>query len=139
MLLEMLPIKPMLAVSGKPFSSSGWIFEPKIDGTRCIAQISNGAVVLQNRRLVDITYRYPELARALSSESDCVLDGEIAVFSNGLPDFSALAMREHQLQKARIDYLSKAELASYIVFDILCVDGKSIMDKPLLEEKYFEG
>jgi ATP-dependent DNA ligase len=50
MLLEMLPIKPMLAVSGKPFSSSDWIFEPKIDGTRCIAQISNDAVVLHNRR-----------------------------------------------------------------------------------------
>jgi bifunctional non-homologous end joining protein LigD/DNA ligase-1 len=70
MLLEMFPIKPtMLAVSGKPFFSSGCIFEPKIYGTRCIAQISSGAMVLQNRRLVDITYRYPELTRDLSNES----------------------------------------------------------------------
>ena len=47
----MIPIKPMLAVPGKIFSSRDWIFEPKIDGTRCIAHISNGTVELQNRRL----------------------------------------------------------------------------------------
>jgi hypothetical protein len=35
----MIPIKPMLAVSGEIFSRKGWIFEPKIDGTRCIAYI----------------------------------------------------------------------------------------------------
>jgi ATP-dependent DNA ligase len=29
----------------------------------------------------------------------------------------------------------KAELASYIVFDIPCIDGKSIMDKPLSDRK----
>jgi bifunctional non-homologous end joining protein LigD len=44
-------------------------------------------------------------------------------------------MSEHQLQKTRIDYLSKAELSSYIVFDILCANGKSIMGKPLSERK----
>jgi hypothetical protein len=30
----MISIKPMLAVSGEIFSGKGWIFEPKIDGTR---------------------------------------------------------------------------------------------------------
>jgi len=35
-----------------------------------MAQISSGAMVLQNRRLVDITYRYPELTRDMSNESD---------------------------------------------------------------------
>lgn len=63
------------------------------------------------------------------------MDGDISVFSNVLPDFSALAMREHLLQKTRIDYLSKAELASYIVFDIPYIDGKSIMDRPLSDRK----
>jgi hypothetical protein len=38
----MIPIKPMLAVSGKIFSGKGWIFEPKIDGTRYIAYIRMG-------------------------------------------------------------------------------------------------
>jgi hypothetical protein len=34
MLRFMISIKPMLAVSGEIFSGKGWIFEPKIDGTR---------------------------------------------------------------------------------------------------------
>jgi DNA ligase D-like protein (predicted ligase) len=131
----MKPIKPMLAVSGKPFSAKGWIFEPKIDGTRCIAHVRNGTVLLQNRRLVDITYRYPEIVGSLAKGSDCVLDGEIAVLTNGRPDFSALAMREHQTRKMKIDYLSKAQLASYIVFDLLCAGGEDVMDKPLIERK----
>lgn len=131
----MKPIKPMLAVSGKPFSARGWSFEPKIDGTRCIAQVRDGEVFLQNRRLVDITYRYPELARSLAKGSDCILDGEIAVLTGVRPDFSALAMREHQTRKMKIDYLSEVQLASYIVFDILRVAGEDVMSKPLTERK----
>ena len=131
----MKPIKPMLAVSGKPFSARGWIFEPKIDGTRCIAHVRNGIVLLQNRRLVDITYRYPEIVGSLAKESDCILDGEIAVLTRGRPDFSALAMREHQTRKMKIDYLSEAQLASYIVFDILRSGGEDVMNKPLSERK----
>jgi len=43
----MNPIKPMLAVSGQPFSREGWIFEPKIDGTRCIASAQKKGPALQ--------------------------------------------------------------------------------------------
>jgi DNA ligase D-like protein (predicted ligase) len=131
----MKPIKPMLAISGKPFSAKGWSFEPKIDGTRCIAHVHNGVALLQNRRLVDITYRYPEIVKSLSKGSDYILDGEIAVLTGVLPDFSALAMREHQSRKMKIDYLSKAQLASYIVFDILRAVGEDVMNKPLTERK----
>lgn len=121
----------MLAVIGKPFSSKDWIFEPKIDGTRCIAHIQKG-VVLQNRRLTNIAYRYPEIVKALSnSASTCVFDGEIAVFSDGKPDFASLAEREHQTQRLRIEYLSKATPASYVVFDILYLKGENVMAMPL--------
>ena len=65
----MIPIKPMLAVSGEIFSNKDWIFEPKIDGTRCMAHISNGTVELQNRRLSSIGYRYPEITNALKQVS----------------------------------------------------------------------
>lgn len=130
----MKPIKPMLAVSGQPFSAKGWIFEPKIDGTRCIASAMNG-LMLQNRRFVNITFRYPELAEALRAASGCVFDGEIAVFSDGRPDFGALSERDHLMEKLRIDYLSKARPASLVVFDILFAEGESVMDRPLVERK----
>jgi ATP-dependent DNA ligase len=119
------PIKPMLAVQGKAFSSKDWIFEPKIDGARCIAYISDNTMELKNRRLRSITYRYPEIIRALKQVAgDCILDGEMAVFSKGVPSFSSLAVREQQIQKIRIDYLSKDMPASYIVFDILYLGQK---------------
>lgn len=129
-------IKPMLAVSGKIFSSREWIFEPKIDGTRCIAHISNETVELQNRRLRSIGSRYPEITKALrKSAGNCILDGEMAVFSNGIPNFSSLAVRDQQVDSIRIDYLSKAMPASYIVFDILYKGEESLMNLPLLERK----
>jgi ATP-dependent DNA ligase len=119
------PIKPMLAVQGKAFSSKDWIFEPKIDEARCTAYISDNTMELKNRRLRSITYRYPEIIRALKQVAgDCILDGEMAVFSKGLPSFSSLAVREQQIQKIRIDYLSKDMPASYIVFDILYLGQK---------------
>jgi DNA ligase D-like protein (predicted ligase) len=132
------PIKPMLAVSGRPFNSEGWIFEPKIDGTRCLAEVSRGAkgVLLYNRRLFDITDRYPELVIALAKgASGCVLDGEIAVFLEGKPSFAALAERDHQSQRLQIDYLSRALPASYVVFDILYAKERSVMHLPLRERK----
>ncbi len=131
----MNPIKPMLAVSGQPFSREGWIFEPKIDGTRCIASAKK-RVLLSNRRLADITYRYPELASALGSlQGECVLDGEITVFKKGIPNFRSLAERDHQNDPIRIDYLSRAMPASYVVFDILSLDKESLIHLPLKERK----
>ncbi|MFZ3049522.1 MAG: non-homologous end-joining DNA ligase [Methanothrix sp.] len=131
----MNPIKPMLAVSGQPFNREGWIFEPKIDGTRCIASAKK-RVLLSNRRLADITYRYPELASALGSlQGECVLDGEITVFKKGIPNFRSLAERDHQNDPIKIDYLSRAMPASYVVFDILSLDGESLMHLPLKERK----
>lgn len=131
----MNPIKPMLAVSGQPFNREGWIFEPKIDGTRCIASAMK-EVRLSNRRLADITYRYPELVSALGSlKSECVLDGEITVFVKGIPSFRALAERDHQNDMIKIDYLSRAVPVSYIVFDLLCLKGENLMHLPLGERK----
>jgi ATP-dependent DNA ligase len=132
----MIPIKPMLAVSGKAFSSKGWIFEPKIDGARCLAYIFNGTVELKNRRMRSIAYRYPEIIRALKQGvGDCVLDGEMSVFSKGIPSFSSSAVREQQIQKARIDFLSKDLPASYMVFDILYLGQENLMDRPLSDRK----
>ncbi|MDM7935258.1 MAG: non-homologous end-joining DNA ligase [Methanothrix sp.] len=131
----MNPIRPMLAVSGRPFSSEGWIFEPKIDGTRCIASIMDG-VELWNRRLMSISYRYPEVVRALADTAPgSMLDGEIAVFIDDRPDFAALSKREHQGRALGIEYLSYTMPASYIVFDILYASGEPVMGLPLSRRK----
>jgi DNA ligase D-like protein (predicted ligase) len=130
-------IAPMLAVRGDPFTRKGWIFEAKFDGSRCIAHISGDRIFLQNRRMADISGRYPELVSGLRAavKKDCVLDGEIIVFSAGKVDFHALQRREQQQSKLRIDILSQKYPATYVVFDILYSGGDNLMHRPLEERK----
>ncbi len=130
-------IKPMLAMASPPFDSERHLFELKWDGTRCIAFIDRRKVRLQNRRLVDITYRYPELgkmAEGLKADS-AVLDGEIVVLENGRPVFERLQQREHIDDRDRIDFLSGLIPATYIAFDILYLKGTSLMNRTLSERR----
>ena len=66
---------------------------------------------------------------------EAVLDGEIVVLENGKPNFWKLAEREHVDNKFRIELLSKLMPATYIIFDILFLDGKELTTLPLLERK----
>jgi len=80
--------------------------------------------------------RYPEITKALRDAAvDCVLDGEMTVFSKGVPSFASLAVRDQQVDGIRIDYLSKALPAIYIAFDILYKGRESLMNLPLIERK----
>src|SRR2546428_202948 len=69
-------IHPMLAtLQPEPFDSEDHIFELKWDGTRALGFISpDGSVKFQNRRLYDITYRYPELHPDVGGRK-AILDG----------------------------------------------------------------
>ncbi len=135
----MLPdyIKPMLAKLSAPFDSPRFLYEIKWDGTRCLFFIEDGRIRLQNRRLNDITYRYPEfwdLPQRLS-RNGVVFDGEIVVLKEGRPVFRLLQEREHVKSPVKIKFLAEKLPATYFVFDLLYLDGKSIMEKPLKERK----
>lgn len=132
-------IKPMLAHSSEPFDSDEWIFEIKFDGTRAIAYVDaeEKTVRLLNRRMLWFENRYPELKNLWQniSASKAILDGEIVVFHEGKPDFYKLAEREHVDSSLRAELLAKEMPATYIVFDILHLDGKDLVDLPLMERK----
>ncbi len=131
-------IKPMLAVRGKPFSSEQHVYEIKWDGTRCLAfvDVEKKRLRLQNRRFIDITYRYPELNFFEFVDRSAIIDGEIVVFKEGKPSFYLLQKREHVDSKLRINVLSRMYPAVYVAFDILYVQGDGwVMNTPLLERK----
>jgi len=130
-------IKPMLARSSEPFDSDDHIFELKWDGTRCIAFIDRKGIRLQNRRLLDITYRYPEfhdLHTKIRADS-AIIDGEIVVLREGVPDFRKLQEREHVEEEMRIGILSGLIPATYVVFDLLYLNERSLMERPLMERR----
>jgi len=107
----------------------------KYDGDRAILFIANGKVIIQNRRGVDMTYRYPEL-QVIANGRNMVLDGEIVYFDeHGVSDFGKFAQRSH-LQKAfDIELRMKAIPVTFVAFDLLELDGQEILSKPLHERK----
>ena len=115
---------------------SRWV--TTFDGTRTIAYVDKDkkSVRFLNRRGVWFEYRYPEMSE-LWKDVDAkriILDGELVVLKQGKPDFYLLAEREH-VEGMRAEMLSQIHPATYIVFDVLHLDGKDLIDLPLLERK----
>jgi bifunctional non-homologous end joining protein LigD len=132
-------ITPMLARTGKlPPDERGWGFEIKWDGVRAIAYSQPGELRLESRNLKDITDSYPELARlnrALSSHG-AVLDGEIVAFDrDGRPSFEALQPRMHVGSRNQAKRLAASTPVTYVIFDLLWLDGHSLMGLPYLERR----
>lgn len=131
-------IAPMLAVKGEPFDSSDYIFEPKWDGTRCIAFIDIGKqrARLQNRRFMNITHRYPELELTDFVRENAIVDGEIIVLKDRKLSFKLLQRREQVDSKFKINILSKTSPAIYFVFDVLYTQSRGwVTNLPLTERK----
>lgn len=132
------PIAPMLAsMAEEPFSKDGWVFEPKFDGIRAIAYVSSGDVKILSRRGLDLTSRYLELAEHLAeNKKDCIFDGEIVAFDqHGRTSFQLLQQASGLRSRGVLDKADRNIPIRFYVFDILSVDGKSTMEKPLTERK----
>ena len=127
-------VLPMLARSGRlPRDDANWGYEIKWDGVRAIAFSEPGRLRFQARSGTDITGRYPELSRlnrALSSHA-AILDGEIVAFGeDGRPSFEALQRRMHVTAESSVRRLAKALPVTYMIFDLLWLDGHSLMAQP---------
>jgi bifunctional non-homologous end joining protein LigD len=132
-------IVPMMARTATlPRDDEHWAFEVKWDGVRAICHSEPGRMRLHSRNLLDITPRYPEvgrLNRALSHHR-AVLDGEIvALDAEGKPSFGALQRRMHVGSEATVRRLAKDTPVTYIIFDLLWLDGHSLMDLPYTERR----
>ncbi|HTY47466.1 MAG TPA: non-homologous end-joining DNA ligase [Methanomassiliicoccales archaeon] len=129
--------EPMLAIPGSKsdLKREGWIYEPKLDGTRAVLYW-DGKPMFVNRRDHEITPRYPEFDFSASIRAkSCVLDGEIVVFdSRGNPSFRLLQKREH-VAEGMYHLRSKQHPATYVVFDIIEIEGESLIKMPLAERK----
>ena len=128
---------PMLCQKGDEgiLDSNAYIFEPKLDGTRCIAEIGK-EVKLYNRREKNISRRYPFICKELSKLDNVILDGEIVCYNKeGKPDFYLLQKREHVESDLVIEMRARLIPATYIIFDILEIDEKPLIKKPIEERK----
>lgn len=118
----------------RPFTDPDWIFEVKWDGTRALCFWDEGAWKLQNRRLYDITYRYPDVRVSVKGKR-AILDGEVVIMWEGRPSFEKLQRREHLQDAEKIARTAKGLPATYVAFDILFLDGEDLTARPLMERK----
>jgi bifunctional non-homologous end joining protein LigD len=125
-------LDPMLARTGPlPRDDDGdWAYEIKWDGVRAIAYVQGGRLRLQARSGRDVTARYPELrplAEALGAR-EVILDGEVVAFDGARPSFQKLQSRMHLTSEHAVRRLARDDPVHYIAFDLLYLDGRSLLD-----------
>ncbi len=123
-------IDPMLAtLASKAFSDPDWLYEIKWDGYRVQAVVSDGKVRIWTRNLNDAETYFPRLLSPPSwiDAKQAIVDGEVvALDDEGRPDFSLL--------QTKLGDKTATGLA-YQVFDLLYLDGRSLLDVPLEDRK----
>ncbi|MEN6645282.1 MAG: non-homologous end-joining DNA ligase [Armatimonadia bacterium] len=129
----------MLAVlSTMPPDQANWGFEYKWDGVRCLAYWKPGTLTLESRNLLDTTSQYPELQALRDNLPDvpAVLDGEIiAINEKGRVSFLNLSHRMHVVSSQRVEQRAALYPVTFMIFDILYLDGYSTMELPYTERR----
>ncbi len=134
-------MRPMLATSGTHVPADpGWSHEVKWDGVRVLADTTRSGTRLLSRNENAVTVAWPELNRSPLGDRDLLVDGEvIALNDRGLPDFRVLQDRMHVRSAATAARLANRLPATYMVFDVMRVDGKDVTDQPLGERRKILG
>jgi DNA ligase-1 len=110
-----------------------WLAEWKWDGIRAQLVKRGGEVALWSRGEELITERFPELTEASAGLDDCVLDGEILAWKDGVLPFSALQKR---IGRKRVGKKILAEVpARFLAYDCLEAEGRDLRSRPLRERR----
>ncbi len=127
----MPPLKPMLAKPLDALPDGELALEPKWDGFRCIVFRDGDEITLGSRNQKPFNRYFPEIFEPLraSLPDRCVVDGELIVEIDGTLDFDALGQRIHPAE-SRVNMLAEKTPVSFVAFDVLAVDDRSLMDEP---------
>jgi DNA ligase D-like protein (predicted ligase)/DNA ligase D-like protein (predicted 3'-phosphoesterase) len=132
-------IEPMLSENvEKPPKGDNYIYEVKWDGIRALISVEDGKVRIRTRNHKDITQQFPELTAGDKAfrATNGLFDGEIVCLnSTGHPEFRKVINRMSSNGEALIQKLSKSNPAYCYVFDCLYLDGRSLINDPLLKRK----
>jgi DNA ligase-1 len=136
------PIRFMLAspveTAAEAFERMGadkvWT-EEKYDGVRCQLHHADGRVELFSRDLKETTGAFPELAENASKLGHAVLfDGEVLAHRDGrVLRFFEL---QHRLGRKQVTAELRHDVpVVLVIFDLLYLDGQSLLDQPLEERR----
>lgn len=124
-------IPPMNAtLVAAPFDDPEWLFEVKWDGFRVEAIVDEGAVRTLTRGGLDAARYFGSFLQPPTwiAAGQAIVDGEvIAVDEAGEPDFAGLQTGI----KTRATHGDGPSPFRYMVFDLLFLDGRSLLAEPL--------
>jgi len=109
--------------------------EEKYDGVRCQLHHVDGRVEMFSRDLKETTAAFPELAdAALKLPHGVMFDGEVLAHRDGrVLRFFEL---QHRLGRKVVDEELRREVpVALVIFDLLWVDGRAVLDEPLQERR----
>lgn len=132
-------IEPMLAeTADKPPKGDEYIFELKWDGIRALVSLEDGQIRIYTRNHHDVTKQFPELqdgAKAFRATNG-LFDAEIVSLDNeGKPIFKKVINRLMSSGDSTIQKLSKSAPVYCYIFDCLYMDGRPLINEPLLKRK----
>jgi ATP-dependent DNA ligase len=116
---------------------SGWQYEPKWDGFRCLAFRAGSRVELRAKSGKPLARYFPEVVALLCGlrPSQFVLDGELVIPVAETFSFDALQMRLHPAD-SRVRKLAAETPAVFVLFDLLAKGaGESLLQAPLVERR----
>src|SRR2546423_4054438 len=117
-------MNPMLAtLTREQFWDPKWIFEPKLDGIRCLSYRDGKNVDLYSRNQLKLNATFAGLIEPMLRQRPqrFVVDGEAVALEGEVSRFSALQRRGQE-----------RTAIFYYVFDILYLDGKNLTRLPLI-------
>jgi DNA ligase-1 len=111
--------------------------QPKFDGLRCQVHITGeGEIKFYSRELYDMTDMFPEITKSFSKFNDiksAIFDSEVVGMDNINNKYLAFQETMQRKRKYEINsFVTDIPLSIYI-FDIIYLNGKSLLDVPLVE------
>lgn len=132
-------IEPMLSGSAsKPPTGDNYLHEIKWDGIRAIISLEDGQVRIRTRNHNDVTKQFPELVQADKAfRATCGLfDAEIVCLDKlGKADFKKVIHRLMSNGETTIQKLSKTSPVYCYIFDCLYLDGRTLINEPLVKRR----
>jgi bifunctional non-homologous end joining protein LigD len=129
-------LEPMYASIGTDMPGDGWTFEPKYDGIRVIAFVTDADVSLVTRNGKDKSAQFPEVVEALQKiaakkKKSFVVDGEIVALVDGEPGrFQELQSRMHVQESHLIERHRTSTPSALMLFDILMAGEDVLIREP---------
>jgi len=132
-------IAPMLSdTDTKPPDNKDYVFELKWDGIRALIALEDGQLKIRTRNQNDVTQQFPELqiGEKAFRATNGLFDAEIVCLDpGGKPIFKRVINRLMSTGETAIQKLSKTNQVHCYIFDCVYLDGRALINEPLLKRK----